>query len=77
MESRRPLPGQLPTFIKRGLAVGIIVVGAVIIVKTAPVVITAAVAAMGVRALRPATTTVMPLSPHRHVIHTHDSGRIY
>ncbi len=57
------------TFIKRGLAVGIIVVGVVIVVKAAPVVITAAVAASGVRVLRPATTSVMPLSPRRHVIH--------
>jgi hypothetical protein len=68
---------RVSTFIKRGLAVGIIVVGVVIVVKAAPVVITAALATMGVRALRPATATVMPLSPHRHVIHTHDSGRIY
>jgi hypothetical protein len=68
---------RVSTFIKRGLAVGIIVVGAVIVVKAAPVVAAALVTVSGARALRPISGTVMPLTPHRHVIHTHDSGRIY
>jgi hypothetical protein len=68
---------RVSTVIKTVLEAGIIVVGVVIVVKAAPVVAAALVTVSGARALRPISGTVMPLTPNRHVIHTHDSGRIY